>query len=104
MDKYYLKLNQFLFSFYYKRVPVFFIKWTFVKSIKLLIDNYEHSEFRINGLEQVIKNASTREKEMQTEISNLRLKLKGMPQEQIDKVNKIFGTELKGISREEQNN
>ncbi len=99
-----LRINQFVFGWYYKKVPVFFRKWNFVKSVKLLIDNYEHSEFRINGLEEVIRNASNREREMRTEISNFQLRLKGIPQDKIDQVNKIFGTDLKGISKEEQNN
>jgi len=104
MEKIILKINHILFWWYYKRVPKFFHKWTLLKSITLLKQNYEHSEFRCNGLEEVIRNASKREREMTTEISNLKLNLMGVSQETIDKFNKAFGTNLKGVSKEENQN
>lgn len=99
-----LKLNHILFWWYYKRVPVFFHKWPILKSIKLLTDNYEHALFVEEGLNKVITNASKREREMTTQISNLTLKLRGVPQDQIDPLNKMFGTDLKGVSKQERNN
>lgn len=99
-----LKVNHILFWWYYKRVPEFFHQWTLLKSINLLKQNYEHSLFREKGLEEVIKNASKREQEMRTQISNLELKLKGIPQESIDALNKMFGTSLKGVSKQERSN
>jgi len=104
MEKIILKLNKIVFWFYYKRVPVFFHKWTILKSISLLGQNYEHAEFRIDGLNEVINNAIKREREMQLIISNLQLKLRGVPQGKIDIANKIFGTNLQGKSNLEQNN
>lgn len=99
-----LKVNHILFWWYYKRVPKFFHKWTILKSISLLKQNYEHAEFRYEGLNEVVRNASKREREMQTEISNLRLKLMGVSQDKIDQVNQIFGTNLKGKSIKERDN
>ena len=104
MNKYILKLNHIIFWWYYKRVPELFHKWTILKSIKILVDNYEHAEYRYNGLEKVLKNASKREVEMRSEISNLKLKLMGVSQDVIDPLNKMFGTDLKGKSNEETNN
>lgn len=99
-----LKVNHILFWWYYKRVPKFFHKWTILKSISLLKQNYEHAEFRYEGLNEVVRNASKREREMTTEISNLRLKLMDVSQDVIDPLNEIFGTNLKGKSTFERDN
>lgn len=99
-----LKINHFLFKEYYNIVPVFFHKWTILKSLKLLVQNYEHSQSQVESLEVVVRNASKREIEMRREISNLELRLKGVRQDTLDKVNNIFGTDLKDISKQESNN
>lgn len=99
-----LKLNHLVFWWYYKRVPNFFHQWTILKSIRLLKDNYEHSQFIIKGNEKVISNASKRERQMRTKISNLELRLMGITQDQIDPLNKMFGTDLKGKSTLERDN
>ena len=41
---------------------------------------------------------------MRSKISSLELQLKGVPQEMIDPMNKAFGTNLKGVSKEQRNN
>ena len=99
-----LKVNHILFWWYYKRVPKFFHKWTILKSITLLKQNYEHAEFRYKGLNEVVRNASKRESEMTTEICNLKLKLMGVSQNVIDPLNEILGTNLKGKSTFERDN
>ncbi|TSE05234.1 hypothetical protein [Aquimarina algiphila] len=99
-----LKLNKIVFWWYYKRVPKFFHKWTILKSIRLLVDNYEHQEFVIKGNREVISNAIKTERDMQKQIFNLKMKLQGVSQEKIDPLNKMFGTDLKGISKEEREN
>ena len=99
-----LKLNHIIFWWYYKRVPEFFHKWTILKSISLLRQNYEHAEFRHDGLDEVLKNASKREIEMRSKISNLELKLMGITQDKIDPINEMFGTDLKGKSTFERDN
>lgn len=103
-EKIILKLNHIIFWWYYKRVPVFFRKWTILKSIKILVSNYEHAEYRYEGLEEVVRSASKRETEMRSEISNLKLKLMGVSQEMIDPLNKMFGTKLQGKSTQERDN
>lgn len=99
-----LKINHIIFWWYYKRVPLFFHRWTILKSIRLLVSNYEHQIVITEGLEGVIRNASKREREMTAQISNLQLKINRVPQSQIDPFNEMFGTNLKGISREEKDN
>jgi len=99
-----LKLNHIVFWWYYSRVPKFFHKWTILKSVKLLVSNYEHAEFRYDGLNEVLINASKREVKMRTQISNLELKLMGISQDKIDPLNAMFGTDLKGKSNLERDN
>lgn len=103
-DKLILKLNHLVFWWYYKRVPKFFRKWTILKSIKILVDNYEHAEYRYEGLEKVVRNSSEREMKMRSEISSLKLKLMGVSQDVIDPLNKMFGANLQGKSTQERDN
>ena len=43
-----LKLNHVLFWWYYKRVPEFFRQWTILKSIEVLVSNYNHEVWQVN--------------------------------------------------------
>ena len=99
-----LKLNHIVFWWYYKRVPSFFHQWTILKSVRLLKDNYEHALFREKGLNEVISGAIKREREMQSEISNMKLTMMGITQDKIDPINKMFGTDLKGKSTQARDN
>ena len=96
MHSAWVKLNHIIFWWYYKRVPVFFHQWNILRSITLLKQNYEHAVSSYGSLNEVLINASKREIEMREKISNLELKLKGVPQEKIDPINTMFGTNLKG--------
>ena len=99
-----LKFNHIVFWWYYKRVPNFFHQWTILKSIRLLKDNYEHALYREKGLNAVISGAIKREREMQNEISNMKLTMMGITQDKIDPINKMFGTDLKGKSTQVRDN
>ena len=99
-----LKLNHIVFWWYYKRVPSFFHKWTILKSIELLKGNYESAQFRFEGINEVCKNASEREIEMRSKILNLELRLMGVTQDKIEPINKMLGTDLKGIPTSERDN
>lgn len=99
-----LKLNHIVFWWYYKRVPNFFHQWTILKSIRLLKDNYKHALYREKGLNEVISGAIKREREMQSEISNMKLTMMGITQDKIDLINKMFGTDLKGKSTQARDN
>lgn len=104
MKKILLKINHVLFWWYYNRVPEHFHQWTFFKSVRMLIENYEHSQIINIGLNEVIAEAIRIEEKMKSEISALRLREMGVSQEQIDPLNKMFGTDLKGISKQERDN
>lgn len=99
-----LKINHILFWWYYKRVPKFFHQWSMLKSIRILKQNYESALFREKGLNEVISSAIKIEDEMREEISSLKLKLMGISQSDVDSINAIFGTNLKGKSKEENEN
>ena len=57
-----------------------------------------------DGLNEVLRSASRREIEMRSKISNLELKLRGVMQDDIDPLNKMFGTDLQGKSTAERDN
>ena len=80
-----LALHYLIFGWYYRRVE-------------------QHSKFVIKGLEEVIHKASKREAKMRSKISILELRARGITQETLDPLNEMFGTDLKGISKEEKQN
>lgn len=88
-----LKINHFVFAWYYKRVPNHFRQWPILKSIKLLIDNYEHQKFVDKGKDEVISRAIKREEELKKEIANLRFQILSVD-EQVRSINKTFGTDF----------
>ena len=42
-----LKLNHIIFWWYYKRVPEHFRQWTLLKSIEILVSNYNHAQWEV---------------------------------------------------------
>ncbi|WP_413513241.1 hypothetical protein [Myroides odoratus] len=66
-----------------------------------MVSNYENAEYRFKGLEEVCSNASKREREMRTEVSNLKLKFMGVSDVEVQQLNKMLGTDLKGVSKQE---
>ena len=103
-EKLLLRFNHLIFWWYYKRVPKFFHKWTILKSISFLKQNYEHEKYINKGLKELINSAIETERLLKTENSNLRLKLLGVSQRELEPLNKMFGVNLKGISDQEKNN
>lgn len=88
-----LRINHFLFWWYYKRVPEFFRKYTILNSISLLKQNYEH----LQELYEIEKKTSAAFAEDANnhlkELQNLRLNLIATDK-QIDWANKFLGTDL----------
>jgi hypothetical protein len=86
-----LRINHILFAWYYNRVPKHFHEWTFIKSVKILISNYEHRDllFRneLLGKQGLIKENN----ELRAEISQMRIE-RIASSSQIRGVNKMFGT------------
>ena len=99
-----LALHYLIFGWYYRRVEQHYKERTFKNSVLNLWDNYQHSKFVIKGLEEVIHKASKREAKMRSKISILELRARGITQETLDPLNEMFGTDLKGISKEEKQN
>jgi len=88
-----LKLNHFIFSWYYKRCGDHFKQYHFLKSIKLLIDNYEHLNLLYKN-EQIHNRNLTRDNDiMRNELFQIRIKQVASPN-QIDSINKMFGTNI----------
>lgn len=86
-----LRINHTLFAWYYKRVPKHFHDWSFIKSVKILISNYEHRDllFRneLEGKKALIKENN----DLRAEISQMRIE-KIASSSQIRGINKMFGT------------
>ena len=89
-----LKINHFMFRWYYKRVPEHFRQWTFMKSIKLLIQNYEHDKLLLKNTKEIEVLAIKDADKLRKELENIRMSIlaKGI---EIEHFNKIFGTDYK---------
>ena len=75
MEKLELKLHHLWYSWYYKKVPVFFRKWTFRKSVDLLRQNYEHSQFENDQKDKLIHEAIKSEQKLRDELASIKIKL-----------------------------
>ena len=62
MEKLILKINHFLFKWYYKRTPLLFREFTILKSISLLIQKYEQ--------DQIISDKIRKEREQHLDLSS----------------------------------
>ena len=94
MEKLILKINHFVFSWYYKRCGDFFKQWTFIKSVKLLIQNYEHNKELLGAAKKTESFAiqeANRERKLRLD---LEMKLIASDEE-IYWANKIFATDFK---------
>ena len=94
MKRLILLLNYYLFYWYYKRVPKHFHSWTFIKSVKVLISNYEHQKYCLKSQEELIGKFIEIGRDRDAELHNLRMQRIATP-EQINWANKTFGTKFK---------
>lgn len=92
-----LKINHFVFRWYYNRVDAHFKQWTFFKSVKLLIDNYRHCLFRESQNEKLISEAIKREDKLTSELNRIKMSLVASDH-QIDSINEFFGTNFNKTS------
>ena len=71
-----IKINHFIFKWYYKRVSAFYRKFTFIKSVKMLIDNYETQKetLELNG--DRISGMLIKNNKQYNEIRDLKIKIK----------------------------
>lgn len=91
MKAYILKINHILFYWYYKRVDKHFHSWTFFKSIKILISNYQHHELlfknELKHNQALIKDND----KLRSELSNMKMN-QIANDGQIKTINDLFGT------------
>ncbi len=87
-----LKLNHLIFWWYYKRCGEHFQQWTFIKSVKLLISNYEHDKLFSKNAHNSLMSAIKEIDELRSENSNLRIQ-QIATDGQIRWANKNFGTD-----------
>lgn len=85
-----LKLNHFLFKWYYSRVDKHFHQWTFIKSVKLLIQHYVHEQLLHENANENFRGALNELDTTRKELHNLRMQQIATPG-QIDVLNKAFG-------------
>lgn len=88
-----LKLSRLLFSWYYKRCGDFFAKWHFIKSVKLLIQNYEHQTLLYNNGQEHIAALRAENSKQRKELFDIKMK-QIATDGQIDWVNKGFGMDI----------
>lgn len=88
-----LKVNYFLFSWYYSRVDKHFHQWTFIKSVKLLIQHYDHEQLLHKNANANFRMALNELDATRKELSNLRMQQIANPG-QMETLNKIFGTDF----------
>ena len=99
MNNFLLKVNHIVFHWYYSRCGEHFKQWTFLKSVKLLIQNYNHTQLLLRNAEKIesfaIKEAD-KERKMR-----LQLEMQLMADDSlIGSVNRIFGL---GLPKSENN-
>jgi hypothetical protein len=71
-----------------------FRKWRFKKSVKLLIQNYEHTQLLLKNAQEIKRLAIKDADNLRTELQNLRMAI-SHSSEHIDWANKNFGTDFK---------
>jgi len=68
-----LRINHFLFWWYYNKVDDHFKQYTFFKSISLLRQNYDHLKTMYDGNNQLLSNCIKRNTELEHQLSNARI-------------------------------
>lgn len=91
MGSWILRLNHFLFPWYYKRCGDHFKRYTLFKSIKLLIENYEHNKELLDSAKRVEAFAIKEADRERNERVKLQMRLLASDK-QIDWANNTFGT------------
>lgn len=88
-----LKVSRLLFRWYYKRCGDFFGKWHFTKSVKLLIENYEHQTLLYNNGQEHISSLIIENRKLSKVLFDI--KMKSLASDgQIDWANRTLGTNI----------
>lgn len=91
MRNFILKLNHIIFWWYYNRVNDHFKQWTFFKSVKLLIQNYDHLGLMHKGTCKSLRDSFEDADSLRKELSDIKIKMIASD-DQIRSINKSFGT------------
>ena len=86
--------NIFIFGWYYKRCGDHFRRWNFKKSVKLLIQNYEHGQLLLKNEETHNRNLTRDNDKMRKELSDIKIKMIAT-NGQIDWANEALGMNIK---------
>lgn len=86
-----LKLNYLLFPWYYNRVSEHFKQWTFIRSVDLLRQNYEHDKILIENSYKNNKALIEECYRLRKENASLRMNQVATP-DQISNLNRMFGS------------
>lgn len=90
MSKYILMFNHIIFWWYYNRVNDHFKQWTFFKSVKLLIQNYDHLRLMHKGTCKSLRHSLEEADSLRKELSDIKIKMIASD-DQIRSINKSFG-------------
>ena len=93
MKHWLLKLNHWLFAWYYKRAGEHFKQWTLIKSVKLMIEHWQFEKEMHEGTKQLYKNCYKRNEELEKEVRNLKMQ-RIANDDQIKWANDFLGTEF----------
>ena len=88
-----LKLNHFIFAWYYNRVGEHFHQWTFFKSVKLLISNYDHAMWWTKEQDDLINRIQKINDKDLKELRDIKMR-QTATESQINWANKTFGTDF----------
>jgi hypothetical protein len=88
-----LKLNHIVFWWYYKKSEAHFKQYTFIKSIRLLRESYNHLKFVNKGNEDLVKHFGKRMDEQAKELRNIKMQIISSP-DVTNKLNSMFGTDF----------
>ena len=73
-NKFLLKTNHFIFKWYYKRCGDHFRQWTFLKSVKLLIQNYQHMKLLMKNEEEHNRNLTKDNDSLRKQLFDMNMK------------------------------
>ena len=86
-------MNKLFFRWYYKRVPGHFHQWKFKKSVKQLIQNYEHHGLLLKNAHEHNRNLTKDNDKMRKILSDIRFK-EIASEDQINIINGMFGLDI----------
>lgn len=88
-----LAISKILFHWYYKRAPIHFHSWPFFKSVKILIENYKHTDEWRKSSDKMLGEVIKENTKLYDKINLIELK-KLIDESQVDFLNTTFGLNI----------